>query len=231
MRVVSPSGDQHDTTGRASPPVSDEVLFAPSTGPMPRPPTPNRTKSSASLSLAVAPSATASPAKTPMQPRRLMHTEESFDFSDFIALFSVVGPVIVQSCSLIQTSLASGGAPAARAFRQQRGVERVVFLMLDLLQPSRIQADWSAKARKTSASVLLGVVNIDPSCSDCFFESYGTEMCILLLSISSDRVNHDCAVSLLETVSQRGAREARLVEVLLGSARPQNVTRPSGFAR
>ena len=232
MRVVATSDDGSSiSTG----PSSDEFLAAPLTGPMPRiSPTPNRTKSSVGLSPASSSSVASSgpapsPAKTPMQPRKLQLSEESFDYSDFIALLSVTGPVAVQACSMLQVSLSQGGLPAAKAFRGQRGVERMVYLVLDLLEPVRVQADWSIRARKHALSTLQQVVQCDSGCCDCFLESFGAELSIIVLA--SDRINQDIAVSLLETIANKGSREQRLVEVLLGSVRPQNtVNRPSGFA-
>ncbi len=222
MRVVTVPSVGADAT-------AEEMTMPMTPGPQPlsvmqggRSPAPNRPKPTGNSSN--------SPSKTPLPSRKLSSValEESFDYSDFVALLSVTGPVIAQACAMLQTSLAAGGAPAARAFRAQRGVDRLVWLLLDLLEPTRAQADWCAKARKSGLWTMLGVVLGDSGCGECFFESHGAEMAALVLAV--DRGSQDVAASLLEAVAMRGQRESRYVELLLGAARPAAVNKPTGFA-
>jgi hypothetical protein len=195
-------------------------------------PGPQRPKTAVAGGNANAPHA--SPSKTPLAVRKpspasaSLLLEEQCDYSDFVALLGVTGPVAAQACMMLQTSLAAGGAVAARVFRRQRGVERLTALLLDLLEPTRAQVDWCVRARRSGVATLLGVVLADPGCNDCFFESGGTEMAALVLAV--DRGGQDVAASLLEAVALRGAREGRYVETLLGAARPATVSKPTGFA-
>ena len=153
-----------------------------------------------------------------------------YDFADFIALLTQVGPVALQACEILVSVLSEhcGDSEARSMFRKQRGVERLVLLLFDLSDPQLSDADWSAKARKHAMQALNFVIP-DEACQDCFVDCGGLE-CAAFLIASSDRTQQEMAASWLDTICQRGMREQYYVERLLSGARTSaDLSRPSGF--
>lgn len=115
---------------------------------------------------------------------------------DFVALLSHVGPIALRGAHVLSEVVARGGATVAQDLLEQRGVEKLVVLLFDLLETQRASTDWSVRTRKYALKTLVAALSCHVGCVECFVDCGGIELCALYLA-SAERLEQDGAASCL----------------------------------
>lgn len=116
---------------------------------------------------------------------------------DFVALLSHVGPVALKGCQVLHQVVSEGTEAVARDLLHQRGIERLVLLVFDLLETERCNAEWAVQSRHYALKTMAIALQRSTPCVESFVDCLGLE-CAALCLASTDRVEQECAVQFFE---------------------------------